>query len=115
MRRRGGHASPQSVKLIRTMPEYKDGRLREFEETLRVLLGSILDYSIFLLDPDGRVVSWNAGAQRLKGYSEDEILGQSFSRFYSREDIELGKPERGLELASAEGRFEEEGWRVRKN
>lgn len=97
------------------MPEYTHGRLREIEEALRLLVGSVLEYSIFLLDPDGRVVSWNDGAERLKGYSEGEILGQSFSRFYAHEDVERGKPQRGLERASTEGRFEEEGWRVRKN
>jgi diguanylate cyclase (GGDEF)-like protein/PAS domain S-box-containing protein len=89
--------------------------MREIEETFRLLVGSVLDCAIFLLDPDGRVVSWNAGAERLKGYREEEILGQSFSRFYPREDIERGKPQHALELASAEGRFEQEGWRVRKD
>lgn len=106
---------PQSVKPTGTKRAPMDERLRKREEGFRLLLGNVLDYAIFMLDPDGRVVSWNAGAERLKGYREEEILGQSFSRFYPREDIERGKPQHRLERASAEGRFEEEGWRVRKN
>jgi diguanylate cyclase (GGDEF)-like protein/PAS domain S-box-containing protein len=97
------------------MPESTDKRLQQSEESFRLLVGSVLDYAIFMLDPDGRVVSWNAGAERLKGYRKQEILGQSFSRFYPREDVERDKPRHALESASAEGRFEEEGWRVRKN
>jgi diguanylate cyclase (GGDEF)-like protein/PAS domain S-box-containing protein len=104
-----------SVKPTGTKPEPTDERLRASEESFRLLVGNVLDYAIFMLDPDGRVVSWNPGAERLKGYREEEILGQSFSRFYPREDVERGKPQHGLQLASAEGRFEEEGWRVRKN
>src|SRR4029077_5504392 len=64
---------------------------------------------------DGRVISWNVGAERVIGYAKEEIVGQHFSRFYSREDIERGWPQHGLELASTEGRFEEEGWRLRKD
>jgi diguanylate cyclase (GGDEF)-like protein/PAS domain S-box-containing protein len=104
-----------SVKPIAKKPERTAGRLREREEGVRLLLGNVLDYAIFMLDTDGRVVTWNRGAERLKGYREEEILGQHFSQFYPREDIERGKPQYGLELASAQGRFEDEGWRVRKN
>src|SRR5262245_25130257 len=89
--------------------------LRDNAENFRLLVESILDYAIFMLDADGRVASWNAGAHRLKGYREDEIIGRHFSRFYPRQEIERGKPQRALTLASAEGRFEDEGWRVRKN
>src|SRR5262249_27035412 len=81
----------------------------------RMLVANVIDYAIFLLDPDGHVLSWNAGAQRMKGYLEHEIIGQHFSRFYRREDIERGKPQQGLQTAFAEGRFEDEGWRVRKD
>src|SRR5262245_42503048 len=90
-------------------------RLRDNAENFRLLIESILDYAIFMLDAGGRVASWNAGAHRLKGYREDEIIGHHFSRFYPRQDIEQGKPQHALKLASAEGRFEDEGWRVRKN
>src|SRR5262245_3385298 len=67
-------------------------RLRDSAESYRLLVASVLDYAIFMLDPDGCVASWNAGAQRLKGYREDEIIGQHFSRFYPPEDIKQGKP-----------------------
>jgi PAS domain S-box-containing protein len=78
-------------------------------------VNTLLDYAIFMLDPEGRVASWNAGAQRLKGYCEHEIIGQHFSKFYPHEDVERAEPLRALKLASAEGRFEDEGWRVRKD
>lgn len=80
-----------------------------------LLLQSITDYAIYMLDPDGIVQSWNSGAERLKGYAPDEIIGQHFSRFYTPEDIEAGGPELALQTALAEGRFESEGWRVRKD
>lgn len=80
-----------------------------------LLLQSITDYAIYMLDPDGIVSSWNPGAERLKGYSPDEIIGQHFSRFYAVEDRENGLPERALEIALTEGRFEAEGWRIRKD
>jgi PAS domain S-box-containing protein len=76
---------------------------------------SVVDYAIFMLDPGGRVVSWNAGAQRLKGYRADEIIGQHFSVFYPPEEVAAGKPDRELELAIAEGRLVDEGWRVRQD
>jgi PAS domain S-box-containing protein len=75
----------------------------------------VVDYAIFMLDPGGRVASWNAGAQRITGYSAAEIIGEHFSRFYPREDIERRKPQWELEVATREGRFEEEGWRLRKD
>jgi PAS domain S-box-containing protein len=75
----------------------------------------VTDYSIFLLEPDGRVATWNAGAQRIKGYKPEEIIGQHFSRFYTEEDRKNGEPEKALETATREGRFEKETWRVRKS
>ena len=80
-----------------------------------LLIQSVTDYAIFMLDPNGIVSSWNAGAERLKGYRSGEIIGQHFSRFYSAEDLEEGIPVRALEVALAEGRFEAEGWRIRKD
>ena len=71
--------------------------------------------AIYLLDPVGRVTNWNTGAQRFKGYTEGEIVGEHFSRFYTEEDRETGLPKRALEIAASEGRFEREGWRVRKD
>ena len=87
--------------------------LRESEERFRLLVQGVVDYAIFMLDPSGRVVSWNAGAERIKGYRADEILGRHFSVFFPSEDVAAGKPEAELRLAAAEGRCEDEGWRVR--
>src|SRR2546425_2293546 len=84
-------------------------------ERFRLLVESVKDYAIFMLDVDGRISSWNVGAERIKGYRADEIIGQHFSRFYPPEDLARSKPQYGLEVASAEGRFEDEGWRLRKD
>ena len=85
------------------------------EEVFRLLVSSVEDYAIFVLDPDGRVISWNRGAERIKGYREDEVLGQDFSIFYSREQVAAGHPQYELELAARDGRYAEEGWRVRRD
>lgn len=85
------------------------------DELFRLLVESILDYAIFLLDPDGNVTSWNEGAARIKGYSAEEILGRHFSTFYTPEAVESGHPAHVLEIAAAQGRYEEEGMRVRKD
>jgi PAS domain S-box-containing protein len=84
-------------------------------EMFRLLVASVADYAIFLLDPQGRIRTWNEGAQRIKGYTADEIVGQHFSLFYSPGDQAWGKPARGLQTAATEGRWEDEGWRVRKD
>ena len=106
---------PERVRALDGVRGSADKRVQQSEESVRLLFGSVLDHAIFMLDPNGRVASWNAGAERLKGYREEEILGESFSRFYLREDVQRGRPQHNLEVASAEGRFEEEGWRVRKD
>lgn len=85
------------------------------DQRLQLLVEGIRDYAIYLLDPDGRVASWNAGAQRFKGYTASEILGEHFSRFYTDEDRASGLPQKALAQALAEGKFEAEGWRVRKD
>jgi len=85
------------------------------EGRFRILLDAITDYAIYMISPEGIVSSWNAGAARLKGYTEAEILGQNFANFYTPEDRERGLPQRALRIASTEGRFESEGWRVRKD
>jgi diguanylate cyclase (GGDEF)-like protein/PAS domain S-box-containing protein len=92
-----------------------EGALGDSEEKYRMLLDGVHDYAIFLLDPGGRVVSWNAGAERIKGYTADEIIGQDFSRFFSPEDIERGRPEEVLGITAASGRHEEDAIRVRKD
>ena len=89
--------------------------LERSEEQFRLLVQSVTDYAIYMLDAEGRIASWNAGAQRIKGYRPDEIIGQHFSRFYTEEDAAAGEPARGLGIAAREGRFEKEGWRVRKD
>src|SRR4051812_8864117 len=81
----------------------------------RLLIEAVTDYAIYMLDPDGIVSSWNPGAQRFKGYAAEEIIGQHFSRFYTEEDRQTELPRRALETAAGEGRFEHEGWRVRKD
>jgi PAS domain S-box-containing protein len=81
----------------------------------RLLVDAITDYAIYMLDPDGIVTNWNAGAQRFKGYTAEEIIGQHFSRFYSPEDRSDGLPARALAIARTEGKFEQEGWRIRKD
>ncbi len=89
--------------------------LRQSEERFQLLVESVQDYAIFMLDPEGRVSSWNSGAERIKGYAASEIIGEHFSRFYPEEDLRSGKPQRELEIAAEQGRFEDEGWRVRKD
>ena len=92
-----------------------EATLQDSEENFRLLLEGVKDYAIFMLDPFGRVVTWNPGAERIKGYRAEQIIGQHFSRFYTQEDIESGKPDRELKIAAAEGRLEDDGWRVRKD
>jgi PAS domain S-box-containing protein len=89
--------------------------LRQSEEKLRLMIASVSDYAIFMLDPGGRLASWNPGAERITGYREEEVLGAHFSRFFTPEDVALGKPAEELLVATSQGRFEEEGWRVRKD
>ena len=81
----------------------------------RQLVRAVTDYAIYAIDPDGYVVNWNPGAERIKGYTRDEIVGEHFSRFYTEEDVASGRPERLLRIALEEGRVEDEGWRVRKD
>ena len=89
-------------------------RLRQSERRFRLLVGSVVDYAIFMLDEKGFVTNWNAGAEHIKGYTSDEIIGQHFSIFYTPEDRATGVPERVLKAARRDGRYEAESWRVRK-
>jgi osomolarity two-component system, sensor histidine kinase TcsA len=96
-------------------PEEIGKRLAQSETNFRLLVEGVKDYAIFMLDPDGNVTSWNEGAQRIKGYTADEIIGQHFSIFYPQEAIDHRHAQEELAIARREGRYEEEGWRVRKD
>ena len=101
-------AGASEVPLVRAAP-------RRDQQRFDLLVDSVIDYAIFMLDPAGTILTWNAGAQRLKGYRAEEIIGRSFKAFYPPEAVQAGWPDQELRTAAAEGRFEDEGWRVRKD
>lgn len=99
--------------MIEKFSQQRD--LFESERSFRLLVEGVADYALYMLDPKGIITSWNVGGERIKGYSPEEILGQHFSRFYTETDRASGKPARALGIAREKGRYEEEGWRVRKD
>ncbi len=105
------------AKITRDLTEQRKAEtsLRESQEQFRLLVQSVTDYAIFMLSREGCVSSWNSGAQRIKGYTPDEIIGHHFSRFYTEADRQAGRPQEALEVAAREGRVEREGWRIRKD
>jgi PAS domain S-box-containing protein len=105
------------AKITRDLTDRKmaEETLKQSEQQFRLLVQSVTDYAIYMLAPDGRVTNWNLGAQRIKGYRPEEVIGQHFSMFYTPEDREAGEPQRALEIATREGRFENKAWRVRKD
>jgi PAS domain S-box-containing protein len=106
---------PEQPDLAREGLKQLGRNWQEIEDRFRLFVGAVQDYAIFMLDPTGDVVSWNRGARRIKGYEASEIIGKNFSTFYPEEDVRSGKPEMELRVAASEGRFEDEGWRVRKD
>jgi PAS domain S-box-containing protein len=104
-------------KVTRDLTQRKEDeeRLMQSEERYRSLVEQVTDYGIFMMDEKGRIISWNEGAKRMKGYTPGEIIGKYFSIFYPQEDIMDGKPARELKIAKQEGKYEEEGWRLRKD
>jgi PAS domain S-box-containing protein len=104
-----------ALKFATTRAEVSAHEARTHQERFRLLVEGVKDYAIFMLDTDGRVVSWNEGAERIEGYRAEEIIGRHFSVFHTEEDIQRGHPERELRVAASEGDYEEEGMRVRKD
>src|SRR5580700_10946892 len=105
------HVSETDAKAL----NLAEDAFRDSEEKYRMLLDGIEDYAIFMIDLQGQILSWNAGAERIKGYKAEEIIGRNFSCFFSQQDIERGRPEEVLRLTAASGRHEEQGMRVRKD
>ena len=105
------------AKVTRDLTERKaaEESLKRSEQQFQLLVQGVTDYALYMLDPEGYVSNWNAGAERIKGYSADEIVGQHFSQFYTEEDRQRGEPQISLDTARREGRFEKEGWRQRKD
>jgi PAS domain S-box-containing protein len=105
------------AKITRDLTERRKAEetLRQSEEQFKLLVQGVTDYAIYMLSPEGNIASWNAGAERIKGYLPEEIIGQHFSRFYTPEDREAGAPQKALEAAASTGRFEKEAWRIRKD
>jgi PAS domain S-box-containing protein len=105
------------AKITRDLTERRAAqeKLEESERQFRLLVNGVVDYAIFMLNPEGRITSWNVGAQNLKGYSSQDIVGQSFSRFYTEEDRTAGLPDKLLSIARSKGKVMSEGWRVRKD
>ncbi|TWC52064.1 hypothetical protein FBY04_11590 [Pseudomonas sp. SJZ080] len=105
------------AKITRDLTDRKMAEevLKQSEQQFRLLVQSVTDYAIYMLDADGRLTNWNPGAQRIKGYLPEEVIGKHFSMFYTPEDREAGEPKRTLDIAVREGRFENKGWRLRKD
>ena len=105
------------AKITRDITERQTAQsaLHDSERKFRLLVNGVTDYALYMLDPEGYVSSWNAGGERIKGYTPAEIIGQHFSRFYTEADRAAGRPARALSIARETGRYEEEGWRVRKD
>src|SRR5262249_41167637 len=102
-------------RIAQTDTANRTAQLRDSERNFRLLVQSVTDYAIYMLDPEGTVVSWNAGAARIKGYAAAEIVGRNYLEFFAPEDQAAGIPQNALRVAREQGRYESEGWRVRKD
>lgn len=111
-----GNARTVSL-LVRDITTRKEMEiaLRQSEERFRLLMAGVEDYAIFMPDTEGRVISWNPGAERILGYRDSEIIGKHFSRFFPDDEVPSGKPQRALQVAARQGRIEDEGWRINKS
>jgi PAS domain S-box-containing protein len=114
-RKQAEHALQRLNVALEQRAEERSTQLRATEQRFRLLVEGVVDYAIFMLDPNGFVTNWNSGAARIKGYTAEEIIGRHFSQFYTEEDRQNGLPKKVLETARRYGRFEAEGWRVRKD
>ena len=114
-RKQGEQALQRLNEALEQRDEQRSGQLRASEQRFRMLVEGVVDYAIFMLDPNGFVTNWNPGAARIKGYTAEEIIGRHFSQFYTEEDRQNGLPEKVPEAARRAGKFEAEGWRVRKD
>jgi PAS domain S-box-containing protein len=103
-----------TVQIVSPIADRAGGAVSD-EQLLKLFVGAVTDYAIYALDPNGFVMTWNSGAEQIKGYSREEIHGQHFARFFTLQDQASGLPGKALETAKAGGRFASEGWRVRKN
>ncbi|HEY5896148.1 MAG TPA: PAS domain S-box protein [Burkholderiales bacterium] len=113
--RQGRYLMSRTTVFDITEAKRTETALRDAEQRIRLLIDGVKDYAILTLDPEGRIISWNAGAQLIKGYAAKEIIGQHFSVFYPQDKIDAGWPQRELELAASRGHFEDEGWRLRRD
>jgi two-component system CheB/CheR fusion protein len=108
-------ATNEELATVNDELQGRNDELSKSEERFRLLVEGVKEYAIYMLDPTGHITSWNEGARRLKGYERSEVIGRHFSIFYSQEDIQRGHPQEELQLAQRDGKYEEEGWRVRKD
>jgi PAS domain-containing protein len=110
----GGKKKPTAAKQSATRRSSKSSKAALPDDQFRLMVEAVTDYAIYMLSPEGHIASWNPGAQRMKRYTESDVIGRHYSMFFTKDAIEAGKPGHELERARLDGRFEEEGWHIRK-